>query len=371
MRSMPNQGGGSSGGQPPKKKGKTGLILGIVGGVIALAAIAFVVLYMLGVFVKGGVSSNDGVIKQYWEAFSTQDKDKFRESFPGNASNIDDLVQSNYDQSMKFKDSVTIYVDKIEITSENYDVETINEKNYKAKEAKKNQVRVPGEQVIDGHTYGIVDCYEIITFKQGGKWFVFDVNETGAEITTRDGLPYTKDATTEDTEEVTTEEWTEEPTTEEVTTEAATLEITTASSGDTKTVGDSYVGYIDIPSSWLNFNDTNGLDVPHGAQYATADAGAIITLCKYDNAVDISEAAKNMVDTYNTQDGVENLSMEETTFAGQTAYKVSCYYTNDGVTLNIFLFSDPSDGLLHFASVEYTYDYMDSYNYLVNTFRFN
>ena len=143
---------------------------------------------------KGFDSSKD-VIRAYWQAFADVKKSGFRECFPdpddakkGSTENIDELVQSQYNMAKQCKDSITIDPDDIEIDKpvkvDVDDIVTLENVNavvaeiFDIEKLEVTNVVVPMEQVVDGVTYHVEDCYEMVTARIDGRWYLINIMET-------------------------------------------------------------------------------------------------------------------------------------------------------------------------------------------------
>lgn len=152
---------------------------------------------------KGFDSSKD-VIRAYWQAFADVKKSGFRECFPdpddaqkGSTTNLDELVKSQYDLAKQFKDSVTILMDDIEIDKpvkvDVDDIDTLENVNsivaelYDIEKLEVTDVVVPMEQIVDGKTYLVEDCYEMVTARIDGRWYLINVFETDVRATEASG----------------------------------------------------------------------------------------------------------------------------------------------------------------------------------------
>lgn len=126
---------------------------------------------------------------------------------------------------------------------------------------------------------------------------------------------------------------------------------------DVKKVGDDDFGYVEVPSSWIPFKD---VDVSTQLiQYTDiGEAGYIVTLNVYEDAVDAQTAAQNLND-HIKEEG--NTSYYLTTYVGgYRGYVVHATYT-DGTYLDIYLFK-ADDEKLHYVAIEGPDRYNDNFD---------
>lgn len=169
-----------------------------------------------------GFESSDEVIEAYWQAFADVKKSEFRDCFPDpdkakkGETNIEDLIDDQYELAEAMEDSTEIDLDGITIESENYDVDKVaNDLNkaYDIEKAKISTVTVPLVQTVEEGTYHVNDIYEIVTVRIDGNWYISTITEIDVEIvdepetttpTTVEPIEETTETTTENTESTTT-----------------------------------------------------------------------------------------------------------------------------------------------------------------------
>ena len=134
-------------------------------------------------------------------------------------------------------------------------------------------------------------------------------------------------------------------------------------SGETQTVGNSDIGYLDIPADFLKFVDV----VPNtDLQYSDKSATTIFTMnttyTAGDNPTDVELAAQLIAK--NIQDeGAEGVTGARVTVAGKyDAIQVYGYWSGDDTFLVIDLFE--ADGKIIYLSVEFPSENIDIVSYL-------
>ena len=171
-----------------------------------------------------GFESSDEVIEAYWQAFVDVKKSEFRDCFPNpdkakkGETNIEDLIDDQYELAKAMEDSTEVDLDGITIESENYDVDKVANnlnKSYDIEKAKISTVTVPLIQTVKEGTYHVNDIYEIVTVRIDGNWYISTINEIDVEIvdeietttttpTTVEPIEETTETTTDNTESTTT-----------------------------------------------------------------------------------------------------------------------------------------------------------------------
>jgi len=139
-----------------------------------------------------GYDSSDEAIKALWQAYVDCSKEEFLNCLPnegmvkkGADLNITEQAQDLTDHANEVKDTVVIHVADIEIDSEKCDVDDLGDEYAHALDIEKAmlcQVKVPMTRTIAGSEYEIKDCYEMITARISGRWFVLHMDATDTEI---------------------------------------------------------------------------------------------------------------------------------------------------------------------------------------------
>lgn len=145
-------------------------------------------------------SSPEDVIDAFWQAYSDVDRDLFESCF-ADITNSDEAVESNYSNAKALKDSTIFHLDETEMTYVSDASEKAAEYNYSEDfDTATYNVNVYITQTIDGVDYDAVDKYNMYTVYYEDSWYLFCVENLGAEVidTTEDAT--TEDATTEDVE---------------------------------------------------------------------------------------------------------------------------------------------------------------------------
>lgn len=160
------------------------------------------------------------------------------------------------------------------------------------------------------------------------------------------------------------------------TTAEATME-TFSSSGfynesNTKRIGNDTVGYIDVPSEFVEFKEIGGLTgVVDGVQYSDPTGIAVFTLSAYKNSdLTAEQAANNAYLNCQAKSGSE-VKGAEVEIAGYKAKQVYTYYENEGKFLVIWAFeTSDHDDYTHYLSIEFPDNYRNIWE-LNETFGFN
>jgi hypothetical protein len=141
------------------------------------------------------------------------------------------------------------------------------------------------------------------------------------------------------------------------------------SSSDTQRVGEDGVGYVTIPSNWVEYQD---VDNPDATQYC-ADDKTIVTMQSYaehKGEITAKDAASNLYANMSDDSAVEDVEGAKVTLAGQNAYQVYGYYPDDDCFLVAWVLED-SDGVVHYVSAEGTRDTVtDAVDIVENTYGF-
>ncbi len=354
----------TGGGKPPKgNKPKTGLIVGIVIGAIALIAGIILLVFKDKIFGdkdkdkestttmtteadtswditenidnpvsdEGGFANHEDLLPSFWEAFEYCDQDLMNQCFYLPNSESAQAAQTNYNNALAKADSVVVHY--TEMTVE-YDVygetglveETIDDRD--VLEVKQYRCEVPMTQEVDGVSYEIIDIYEGTIYQLDNyQWYLSVMKEVDVQIVSGSGDDTTTEATAP-------------------TTEAEEL-------GDTKPMGNDNCGYIDVPSDWVIFYEMGGIQ---GAddyyQMCSADGKTIITMCVY-STVDAYTAACNVYESLSAEGGTTDLVSATATIGGYDAYQVYGEYSD---LYLVTYFFEAEDGLTHYVAVEFPID---------------
>lgn len=140
-------------------------------------------------------SSPEDVIDAFWQAYADVDRDLFESCF-ADITNSDEAVESNYSNAKALKDSTVFHLDETEMTYVSDASEKAAEYNYSEDfDTATYNVNVYITQTIDGVDYDAVDKYNMYTVYYEDSWYLFCVENLGAEV-----IDTTEDATTEDVE---------------------------------------------------------------------------------------------------------------------------------------------------------------------------
>lgn len=176
------------------------------------------------------------------------------------------------------------------------------------------------------------------------------------------------------TKEYTTEDYTTAQTTEDILTTESTSVSTESTGviGDTTRIGNGTVGYIDVPTDFVEFSEIGGLGGLDPIQYSDVTGNSIITMQAY-NDMDAATMADNTYNNLLKDEGIDASSLETAQVSlGKdgmyNAYQIYCYYPDDATYLVVWCFDAPEDDLGHYLAIEFTYDYQDIWE-LADTYK--
>jgi ABC-type cobalt transport system substrate-binding protein len=118
---------------------------------------------------------------------------------------------------------------------------------------------------------------------------------------------------------------------------------------DTKKVGNEKVGYVEVPSTWVNFQDLEGSGTTQfsngiGTQIVSMDALNTDEVTAYDYAQALAMVLED--------DGMEELTLATVyDIPGYEAYQVYGVYYDQGTVLVCWVFED-GKGITHYLAVE-------------------
>ncbi len=357
------------GGRPPQpKKSKTGLIVGIVIAAIALIAGIILLVFKDKIFGddekkkepttteffteptetqasteepdiddptteialedEGGFSDYEDLLPSFWEAFEYCDQDLMNQCFYMPNAESAQAAETNYNNALAKADSVI--VDYNNMTVE-YDVygetglveETIEDRD--VLEVKQYRCEVPMTQEVEGVSYDIIDIYEGTIYQLDNyQWYLSVMTEVDVQIVSGTGDGTTTQANTEPQE-----------------------------LGDTKPMGSTECGYVDVPTDWIEFTEIGGIDGADASyQMCSPDVKTIITMCTY-SSVDAYTAACNVYESLAAEGDSLNLVSATATIGGYDAYQVYAEYSD--LYLVTYYFT-AEDGLTHYVAVEFPTD---------------
>lgn len=141
---------------------------------------------------------------------------------------------------------------------------------------------------------------------------------------------------------------------------------------NTKRIGNDTVGYINVPSEFVEFKEIGGLqNVVDGVQYSDVTGTAIFTLSAYNNSeLTAEQAANNAYLNCKAESGSE-VTGAEVDIAGYKAKQVYTYYENEKKYLVMWAFeTSDHDNYTHYLSIEFPENYKDIWE-LNQTFGFS
>lgn len=149
-----------------------------------------------------------------------------------------------------------------------------------------------------------------------------------------------------------------------------TDETSVYNTSDTQRIGNDTVGYINVPSEFVEFKEIGGLTgVVDGVQYSDVTGTAVFTLSAYDNMT-VDEVSNNVYLNCQSESG-SDVTGAEVEIAGYKAKQVYTYYADEQKYLVIWVFETPEhDSLTHYLAIEFPESYKDIWN-LNETFGFS
>ena len=125
-------------------------------------------------------------------------------------------------------------------------------------------------------------------------------------------------------------------------------EVPVSYSDTDKQVGNATLGYVTVPTEWLNFQDISS---DRGLRYADKDGTYIVTLDALSTStISAKDYALGIANNLE-QSGVTNLKGAEVKLAGYNAYQIYGYHPTENVWLLIYFF-EAEDGNTHYIGVE-------------------
>ena len=115
-----------------------------------------------------------------------------------------------------------------------------------------------------------------------------------------------------------------------------------------KRVGNTTLGYVTVPTDWLNFQDISS---NRGLRYADKDGTYIVTLDALSTSTISARDYALGVASNLEQNGVTNLKGAEVKLAGYDAYQVYGFHPTENVWLLIYFF-EAEDGNTHYIGIE-------------------
>ena len=245
--------GNTQNGSNQPKKSHTGLIVGIIAGVIVLLGIIGGILFVRGGSSKNGYNSPEEVVRVFFESYTALDKEKMTTCFPSRASNVEATVNANMATAESKKDVLTLYTDKMTFETKTMTDSELSEfkKSTNMSSIKEGYVvytEIPFIQDVNGTTVNALDCYDINVAKVGKKYYLINMKEVDVKILDDgSGSGSNGDVTTEQGNVDITTEAVTDTNTEATTVADNTTEAPAAPSGSSK-LGDAS-GLSDDPLS--------------------------------------------------------------------------------------------------------------------------
>ena len=277
-------------GQPaPKKKGNTGLIIGlIIAAVVVIGGI--IAIFASGVFstAKGGYDSPEAPIKAFFEAFNKRDSEALRATFPADMSeDADKDLSDMLDDINSADESIVLDVDSADYSDAKHLTKSEWSKYGSGiQDAYEYNVDITLTQDYMGTTITAVEPCKFVTIKWKKKWFNIYVKLDQDNIEVTDYGDFNDLMNTDDDADEDTEADTEEETTEEAT-------VTSTGSADL----------------WSNTLNIDGTDYTFPFDYNTVKEPLHLDLSGTDGLTeDTMIDARCTSDGYNTDDTYTNYS---------------------------------------------------------------
>lgn len=145
-----------------------------------------------------------------------------------------------------------------------------------------------------------------------------------------------------------------------------------AVSGDMITVGSDQVGYVDLASNYVKWNEIGGM--PEGSvQYCDGTSNNIVTMVYYDMpGTSAMQVAQGMAGNLSSDTAIDpdSLDMATVTLGGVDAYQIYAYYPTDGLWLVVWIFESPYDSYVHYVSAEFPGDDFTLFHMVEDSYRF-
>lgn len=116
----------------------------------------------------------------------------------------------------------------------------------------------------------------------------------------------------------------------------------------TVTVGDSYYGYVDIPSDWSKFYDVDGNS---SLQYSYAGVFILSMDVVNNSLLDAKTAATNFYNSMSTSNDITGLTAATVKVGKYEAYQVYMFYPSENLFLITYWFM-ADDGAIHYLALE-------------------
>lgn len=130
-----------------------------------------------------------------------------------------------------------------------------------------------------------------------------------------------------------------------------------------KYIGSEEYGYMKVPNNWYKFIDLDGNST---IQYSYANVWIATIFAVEDESITTYKYAQTIFNGVKSE-GATNVKLTMETIANKYyGYKVSCYYADENVYLNCWVFED-NKGVKHYIAIEGPEKENDYYD-LVNTF---
>ena len=354
------------GGMPPKgNKPKTGLIVGIIIAAIALIAGIILLIFKDKIFGdkedkkpkkattedvsteeitteayepdttwettedivdpvvdEGGFSDYEDLLPSFWEGFEYCDEDLINQCYYMPHTGSAQAAESNYNNALAKADSVIVHYTDMTVEYDVYGETGQVEEDIDGREVlqvKQYHCEVPMTQEADGVTYEIVDIYEGTIYQlENYQWYLSTMKEVDVQI-------------------------------------ISSSEDDTTTPGNTKSMGSSQCGYVDVPTDWVEFTEAGGIDgVDASYQMSSPDMKTIVTMCVYSN-IDPYSAASNVYENLSAEGDSLEVVSAMATIGGYEAYQVYAEYSD--VYLVTYFFS-AEDGKTHYVAIEFPTDQM-------------
>lgn len=111
-------------------------------------------------------------------------------------------------------------------------------------------------------------------------------------------------------------------------------------------IGNEEYGYVTVPDNWYKFYDVDG---NNSLQYSYANT-YIVSLNVINGSIDAETAAKSIVYGTKSEEGVQQVSYNDSKIGKYNGYLISTYYS-DGTWLYIYLIK-AEDNKIHYISIE-------------------
>ena len=297
----------------------------VVFTILILAVIA--VGFFVGVLISGkttldaqGFDSTDELISGYIDAFYNKDSAKLKRCYDLYSKDAFVLHKNMSTRATENYHKTTIYPDKIEINTIEYDnIDDVRRNTMldSISAANISQVTFEMDQVIDGMTYTQLCSQKFITYERNKKWYLYAFEDTSAttlKIVNKDG--------------------------NQLDIQSGVLDMT-----DVQIVGTGETGYISVGSDWT-CQETTPDEKTRQLTCVSPTGNAQISMMSTDMYESSDDYAVLFLDELsNNDDYKDSLTQKAVSLNGCDATLINATNSATGNTLSIWIFDAPEHDL--------------------------